>query len=43
MEMKYVVALILTLVIILVGLFIIAKSSTSMGGLFGGLRNILGV
>lgn len=43
MEMKYVVALIIALIVIFAGLVIISKSSTSMGGLFGGLRSFLGV
>jgi hypothetical protein len=43
MEMKYVVAMIITLVIILVSMFIIIKNNGVSGGLFDGLRSIFGL
>ncbi|MFO7677091.1 MAG: hypothetical protein R6V50_01730 [Thermoplasmatota archaeon] len=43
MEMKYIVALILMLIVLLAGLFVIGKSSSTMGGLFDSLRVILGL
>jgi len=43
MEMKYIVALIITLVVILVSLFLVAKSGGISNGLVDGLRGLFGL
>lgn len=43
MEMKYIVAMIVTVIIIIISLFIIAKNNGVAGGLFDGLRSIFGL